>query len=189
MARDFAPPDTARYRVRYRVLGKGHNLTVRPPNTMTIADAEAVATKMHAFFEAIKAHLYNDFTIVNAQWCERDSEVFLPCEAPAATTGGVSTSGITGVAGAISMGFVGRGALGSKAGFYLYGHNYDVPVNSAAEADFRLAATEVPVVSAAITALTELSPSFVAIDGSVVNWYPYVNLKYNDRWVRKLRQG
>jgi len=189
VARDFAPPDTNRYRLRYRVLGKGHNLTVRPPNTHTIADASATATKLHAFLEAIKTHLYNDFTIVNAQWCDRDSEVFLPCEAPAPTTGGVSTSGITGVAGAISMGFVGRGSAGSKAGFYLYGHNYDVPVNSAAESDFRLTASEIPVVAAAITALSELAPAFVAIDGSPVMWYPYVNLKYNDRWVRKLRQG
>lgn len=189
MPRDFAPPDTARYRLRYRVLGKGHNLTVRLGATLTISDAEAVATKLHAFLAALAPHLYSSWSVMNAQWCERNSEVFLPCEAPAAVTGGVSESGVTGAAGAISMNFIGRGALGSKGGFYLYGTNYDVSITDVQAADFRITATEAATVASAITALSELSPSFVAIDGSVMNWYPYVNLKYNDRWVRKLRQG
>ena len=186
---DYATINTPRFRMRYRVLSQTHNITWRLEQTKTIADAGGVASKMAAFLAAIQSHLYNDFTVLSAAWAEVNSELFLPCATPASPTGGVSTSGITRVAGTISMGFVGRGAGGSKAGFYLYGHNYDVPINSAAEADFRLTAAEVGVVADAIEALTELSPALYAIDRTPVTWYNYVNLKYNDRWVRKARNG
>jgi hypothetical protein len=184
---DFAPNFTPRYRVRYSSQGKSHRMQFRVARGVT--DPTGIATKVGAFLAALEDGLYADWTVLGADFALTDSDIFLPVDPPTSPSGGVSLSGITVAAAAGSISFPGRSANGLRAVIYVYGSGFNVNVGRATDADFRMLATESSIISDAIAALNELSPAVVGNDGATATFYPYVNMKFNDHWVRKLRQG
>jgi len=55
--------------------------------------------------------------------------------------------------------------------------------------DFRIHSAEDTIIGNAVGILNDTSPSLVANDNEDVIWYEYANVKYNDYWTRRLRQG
>jgi len=54
--------------------------------------------------------------------------------------------------------------------------------------DFRITSAENLVIAAAVAALN--GAGFLCGNDDLAGvWYPYANLKYNDYWLRKVRQG
>lgn len=184
---DFAPNFTARYQFHYTSLAKSHTMLWRVAAGVT--DPSALATKIGLFLDDLAGHLWDDFTVVSAQFAEADSDIFLPAPAPGFEGGTVSTvtADLSDAAGAIS--FVGRSITGGKARMFLYGTDIPAGLRTAFVHDFRIQSTEVVNVANAIVRLNETSPAIVANDNGNAIWYEYVNYKANDRWVRKIRRG
>jgi len=184
---DHAPNYTPRLKLIYSSQGKTHSMLWRAPRSET--DPASLIEKQGLFLNALTAHRFTDWTISSNQWAEVDSDIFLPVDNPDVDAGTASLSGINAAAAAGSISFVGRSALGKRAVFYLYGTHLLQDAQSANEADFRLRTAEVPAISTAIGVLNEVGYPLRGNDGATVSWYPYVNTKYNDHWVSKLRRG
>ena len=188
VARDFAPNYTPRLRLRYQVGGKSHAMTARAALTATFADAETYAGKLANFLNALKDARYTDWTPVACEWAEKDSDSFLPVGLPVIDFGTFTTINRRPSELAEFWQFVGRGLNGSKGSLYVYGLAPNINTNDVTN-DYRILGTEDLNLSAGLVSLSEVAPGFYAIDGSLMNWYPYVNVKSNDRWVHKIRVG
>lgn len=184
---DFAPNYTARYRVRYSSLGKTHSMTWRVASSVT--DPTGVASKMGLFLSDMAGSLWTDWTVIGADFCLADSDIFLPAPPPDQPTGIVATNPAFAGMAADAISFVGRSTNGGKARFFLYGTNLGQLDDEATGADWRFTSAEISQVADAVVRLNETSPALVANDDHVVTWYEYVNFKPNDRWVRRLRRG
>jgi hypothetical protein len=184
---DFAPNFTARYRLRYSTQAKSHSMTWRVAASVT--DPTALAAKVGLFLDDLADSLWDDFTIVGADFALADSDVFLPGPAPAFGGGHVASGGQQQSDAAFAVSFVGRTIAGGKARMFLYGTNFDVSVRATLGNDWKVLSAEASTVSAAIVRLNETSPALVGNDNETAIWYEYVNMKYNDRWVRRLRRG
>lgn len=184
---DFAPNYTARFRIKYSTQGRNHSLTWR------IASGSAgpadVTAKMGDFLAAIEGFLYTDWTIISADYAPANSDIFLPTALPANPTGASNVAIEPQSSDAMAVSWVGRTTLGGRARFFIYGMDTAGLLATATGDDWRVTAVESPDIAAGVTVLDNESPSLVGNDDAAVNWYPYVNLKYNDRWVRKMRQG
>lgn len=184
---DFAPNYTARYRIRYTSLGKSHSMTFRVASSVT--DPTGIAAKVGLILNDLEPILFSDWTIVGADFALADSDVFLPAVLPDAPTGGVSAGGAVATDAAAAISFVGRTTLGGRARMFLYGTFVGAVVRTAVSNDWRLTSAENASISAAIVRLNETSPALVGNDDAVALWYEYVNIKYNDRWLRRMRRG
>lgn len=182
---DFAPNFTARYRIRYSQGGKNHSMTWRVASSVT--DPTGIASKVGLFLADIEGMLFSDWTLIAAEFALADSDVFLPAVMPdaptPAATGGVASDV------ACYIGYVGRSTLGGKARMFLYGTNIASFVRASQGLDFKVLSGESSVIADTIVRLNETSPAIVANDDRPAVWYEYVNVKYNDRWVRRLRRG
>jgi hypothetical protein len=184
---DYAPNFTPRYRVRYISQSKSHNMTFRVARGTT--DPTGIAGKVESFLAAIQGHLYTDWTVISATFALEDSDIFLPAPAPASPTGAASLVGVRVSASAVHISFPGRSTSGGRAIVYVYGSNYAPNTVDAEDDDFRRTGAEEAAIAGGVTALNELSPALVANDNGSATFYDYVNTKFNDHWVRKLRQG
>lgn len=184
---DYAPNYTARYRLRYQTVGKSHSMTWRQPASET--EDTDIAAKVGLFLNDLADSLWDDFTIIGADWALADSDVFLPGSLPSFDGGNVASSGQSPSDAAFAISFVGRTISGNKARMFLYGLNFPTMVRTSSGNDFKIVSAEASTVSDAIVRLNETSPPIVGNDNTTAIWYEYVNIKYNDRWVRRLRRG
>lgn len=185
---DYAPNYTPRYRVKYSSHGKTHRFQFRFGRST--AFSAAIPAKVTAWLNALHTAMWTDFTVLGADWAEVDSDVFLPVEAPAPDAGTVAVGSSTSAAAASHISFVGRTVNGLRAVVFLYGTAIFPDTSTTGLSDFRITNAERADISAATAALSELGgPAYCGNDGATVNWYPYANLKINDHWVRRLRQG
>lgn len=185
---DFAPNYTARFRMAYTVAGASHHLTWRLPSTTLFAGLVAVANKLHAFLDALDAKIYSDFTTTGYSYALADSDVFLPYTFAVWANGGVSPAGIPPSQKALALSFPGRSVAGHRAVFFLYGVATN-PTGDPDSGDFRIHNVEDAAISLATGVLNETPPNLVANDDEEVVWYPYANVKFNDYWTRRVRQG
>lgn len=185
---DFAPNFTGRYRLRYSFFGTQHSMQWR-----VAADTESITglvSKIELFLSDLAPRLWSDWTVLGGDFAPADSDIFLPAAAPASPTGTGDPGDRVNTDKAVSISFVGRSSGGEKARMFLYGTTLAASFLRATPGnDFKLLSTEVAQISDAIVRLNETAPNIVANDNNPVTWYEYVNLKYNDRWVRRLRRG
>lgn len=184
---DFAPNYTARYRIRYTTMSKTHSMTWRVAASVT--DDTGIAAKVGLTLDDMAPILWDDFTIIGADFALADSDVFLPGTLPTFGGGDVGSGAQSPSDAAFAVSFVGRTIAGGKARMFLYGINPGELGRTAVGGDFRALSSEEPSVSDAIVRLNETSPPLVGNDNQTAIWYEYVNIKYNDRWVRRLRRG
>lgn len=184
---DFAPNYTARYRFRYTTLSKTHSMMWRVLAGVT--DPSALITKIGLFLDDLAGAIWDDFTIVAAEFALADSDVFLPAALPTWGGGEQAVSGSVASDAAVPVSFVGRSVTGGRARMFLYGTNMPTVIRTATGLDYRIYSSENAAFSDAIVRLNETSPAIVANDNGNVAWYEYVNVKANDAWVRKLRRG
>jgi len=184
---DYAPNYTARYRIRYSSLGKSHSMTWRVAASTT--DDTAIAAKVGLFLADMEGSMWDDWTLVAADFCLADEDAFLPGTLPDPPTGAVAVSGSFASDAAFAVSFVGRTIAGNKARMFMYGLNDASLVRDAKGNDFKLLSSESAQISDAVVRLNETSPAIVGNDNQPATWYEYVNMKHNDRWVRRLRRG
>lgn len=183
---DFVSNSTMRYRVRYRSAGLTHTMLWRFQDTGIENTPADWADKVSQVLSKLEGLLSSDFSILSAEHAPAGSDVFLPTVAPDVPI--LSGTNLTGMpAASLSLGFVGRSALGQRARMFVYGIGYDINQSTLSIRDWRITPTEDSHIAQAISTINDLAPECIATDGGVVEWYPYMNMKFNDYWVRKQR--
>ena len=185
---DFAPHYTARYIVRYSVQGNEHDMQFRWARGAPVVISDMV-NKVGGFLNAFRANRYDDWTVLGARFYAQDSLVSVPTTAPTVLASTVSTTGRPASAAAGAWQFLGRSQAGGKGGLWCYGTSMSVEntTGNLSATDFRLTAAEATTVADAIAALGTGNPTLAGNDGNGLIWYNYVNLKYNDYWLHRVR--
>jgi len=185
---DFAANFTARFKLRYSTLGKSHTVMFRIARGAGATGLSNMKLKVAAFLNALDNGRYTDWTMLGATYAPEDSDIFLATDVPSGVSAGLDTIPTDPLSqSCLATSFVGRSIAGQKARTFLYGVNTGPETGIAGFDNFRITSTEDANVAAAIAILNSSSPSIVASDGNNVVWYPYVNTKYNDYWVRRTR--
>jgi hypothetical protein len=185
---DFAPNFTPRIVIKYSAFSRSHSQLIRCAPGTVIADAGDYTSKWSAIQEVVAPILSNTFDVVSASFCAENSDVFLPIATPSFTPGALSDA-TNKKRGALSMSVMGRTVAGLRAVTYWYGTGLDSITPGDETDDFRVLTGEDVNIANIVAAYSELSPSFVGNDGEVIMFYNYVNVKYNDNWVKKFRRG
>lgn len=185
---DFAPNYTHRIRIRYFACGAAHSQVWRSFSNNGIVERTAAFNTIQSYYDALAALLSDDLALLSISEADADSDIFLPSPFALSLVGSADYSTKGPSKKASSTSFVGRSIAGLRAIIYQYGivHNMDsseTPAN-----DFRVTRTEVTEYGDAIDALNATT-GLVANDDFAMVWYPYVNAKYNDYWLRRVRQG
>lgn len=186
---DYAPNYTARYRMRYRVLGANHTSTVRLGRIAPAAAVAAGAALYSDLLEALAPMLWVDFTVIGADVAAFDSDVFLPAATVPATPDVSEATGDTSFR-PLFCSFAGRSPAGTKASIYLYGWNLSPHSADNTANDFRVLSAENAAVLAAVAVLNgSTGEPAGAIDALEASWYPYANVGINGYYQRKARRG
>lgn len=185
---DYAPNYTHRIRVRYTACGAVHTQTWRVTAPAGITERTNAFNSIQAFYDALTALLSDDCAVLSVSEALVDSDVFLPSAFSLTLVGtyDASVNGRSKKASATS--FVGRSIAGLRAVIYQYGIVHSFASSEVPSDDFRITRDEVTEYGDAIDALNA-STALVGNDGFSAVWYPYVNAKYNDYWLRRVRQG
>lgn len=172
--------NTERWFLDYTVLGEEHTLMMRTADAVTDAEAaEALDTFLTAFSTGT-----SEITINGLRHAAATSNFSFP----AATTGLDPTYG-EGVGSLIDVPlqatFTGRSADGrdGRTGFFGWSGQTD--------SSWRYTVAEDTTVANTVAALTSLTNSgfFVSISGGAIIWHNYMNVGYNDHWVKEQRGG
>lgn len=185
----YAPQYTGRYKVKYRVLGRPHSMTLR--TSRSALSPTGVRSLFDDLFNALSSRLFTDFTVVGADFAAPDSEIFLPVSPiPIAA----STSGIAGDSSHTPQyaSFVGRTMSGGPVRLFIYGWSIAPQAADNTANDWRVTAAEDTAVADAVDVLngaTGAGYEIVGNDNASVVWYPYVNVGQNAHEQRKARRG
>lgn len=184
---DHAPNYTARYRVRYRVLGQVHTMLFRI--SRATANPASAGDLISSDVLTIAAPLmFADWAVIGADVAQEDSDVFLPTTSlPVVSGQSVMTGDISHIP--LYCSFVGRSTSGKRAALFLYGFNVSPHAADNTANDYRIMATENSVVSDVVEALNSHTASgLVANDNSPIVWYPYINVGLNSYYQRRARR-
>ena len=144
---------------------------------------------INAYYAELTDVLFNDATALSTSYAVENTDVFLPAPVAVTMGGSVALAGAPKSAKAQSVSFVGRTSSGLRAVIYQYGTAFQAGAFGEGE-DFRIVPVENSAIDAAIATLNSIVDLFLCgNDGNYVTWYPYANVKYNDYWMRKVRQG
>jgi len=184
---DFAPNFTARYTLVYSSLGHVHKNLWRIARGAGVAGLNNTILKAAAFYNALTAARYTDWTAISATYQAEDSDVSVPAAVPTINAGTGVIPAQAKSQGIVSTCFPGRSNLGQKARLFVYGMSTGPEDQVTPSDDFRLTAAENALINAAVVVLNNGSPNLVASDNAVVGWYTYADIKFNDHWLRKIR--
>jgi len=184
---NFASNFTARYKLHYSALGHNHTMLWRIQRGTGSTGLALMVSKVQQFLDTLTASRTTDWTEISAEYCPEDSSIFVPASLPGSAAGTATIPAQPISQGIASISFVGRSSAGQKARMFLYGTLFTPELGTAVEDDFRISTGESGTISSAVAELNSGSPPIVASDDNDVSWYPYVNLKYNDYWLRQVR--
>jgi len=184
---DFAPNFTARYTLTYSSLGLTHRNLWRIPRGAGVTGLNNVILKAAAFYNALTDARYTDWTAISATYQAEDDDVSVPAAVPTIDAGTGAIPDNPKSQSIVSTCFPGRSNLGQKARLFVYGMSTGPEDQVANSDDFRLTAAENALINAAIVVLNNGSPNLVASDNAIVGWYSYVDIKFNDFWLRQIR--
>jgi hypothetical protein len=191
---DYAPNFTARIRVRYTAFGRQHSQTWRVPTAGALdANIGLGVVDIGNYYADIQGELVSDFAILSTSFARENEDIFLPSavEVTVAPAGGDAVANRIKRDGATSWSWVGRTSGGLRAIIYQYGF-IGFPLSEETDAktdDFRLYGTESTFITDVTGDLNGFLDTLCGNDGLPITFYPYANLKYNDYWMRKSRQG
>lgn len=185
---DFAPNFTARYVVRYSVLGLEHSMQFRIARLAGSVGLTNMTAKVGGFLAALQPLMFADFTILGAKYSAEDTAFFVPATIPTSPTGAITAPAQPKSQSILATSFVGLSSQGHKARMFVYGLSIG-PENTALATfdDFRVTGSDTADVAGAIAILNNGSPNIVGGDNNTVLWYSYVNTKYNDFHLRGIR--
>lgn len=187
---DFAPNYTARVKLQYQAAGARHTVQFRGPRGTLASGALGIANKAVTWLNALKNYRVTDWTLLGVQWASADSDLFFDITPTVALEAGalIMPTGNEKAFKALYMQFVGKSVAGSRVSAYLFGVQTGEQFASAFS-DYRILNSEDGVISAGTGVLNETSPALCAADGFTAVWRPYVNIKANDHWVHRARNG
>lgn len=165
-----------------------HTMSFRAGVGGTPIDLDALQGKVASFLLGIGAgNLRAGWRIIRVRFQNGgdDFSVPYPLISSLASFAGSSNTTLSQDREAIEWAFVGRSFVsGRRAKVSVYGLAVSIPPT------FRLTAGAVPWVASAVAALNEpTEPRLRAIDGTPLNYYPYVNVQYNSYWEARIRTG
>ena len=185
---DFAPNYTARYVIRYSVLGFEHTMQFRIGRSAGLTGLVGMTSKVTNFLATLESLMFTDWTILDAKYSAEDTSFFVPVAAPTQPAGSITIPAQFASQAILSTSFVGLSNQGHKARMFVYGLNIG-PENTAftSSDDFRITGTDTADIGNAIAILNTGSPPTKANDDNDVTWYDYVNTKNNDFHLRATR--
>jgi hypothetical protein len=155
-----------------------HNVVIRIANVPAAAEAETVFQNI---VNDVTDAFHQSF-VTRVELAQDNSNIFLPYSSTTIATLTWGTGTATVESNATALSFVGRSVEGRRARFFLFGYKN-------AFSNYRITSLESTAVEDAITELDGATTSFLAIDQLKPVWNSYANVKPNDHWVRKARQG
>jgi hypothetical protein len=186
----YAPNYSARLRVKYKAAHGIHTQTWRFPDygTLGIGLAAAVAA-VEAIWSHLTPVLFDDTACLACTYAITDSNIFLPTD-PISISGTVAISGTFPPIKADAVSLVGRTSTGQPAKEFFYGID-KTTLETGPGSDYRVNPGEsVEIDDTIAEANGFLIPlALCGSDRTGITWYPYANLKPNDYWVKRLRQG
>jgi len=172
------PSNTERWFLDYTVMDVEHVFIMRAADVLPDADAT------EAFDTILTILAPNLITLIPVGL--RHAAAGSDLTFPASMTGLAASYGAeteTPINIPLQSTFTGRSPDGRKArvGFFGWAGQND--------ASWRYTTAEDAVVAAAVSSLNSLSGSgrFVSISGAAVTYHPYMNVGYNDHWVKEAR--
>lgn len=185
---DFAPNYTHRIKVRYFACGAAHSQVWRSASNDGLVERTGAFNTIQAYYDALQALLSDDLALLSISEAAANSDIFLPSPFTLSLVGTADYSTFGPSKKASSTSFVGRSVAGLRAIIYQYGIVHSMASSETPSNDFRVTRDEVTEYGDAIDALNA-AVGMVANDDFVIVWYPYVNAKYNDYWLRRVRVG
>lgn len=164
--------------------GYEHTMAVRYGPSQSVA---AVMASLYSFVSAIGlAHFASGWRFIRARRQDAGSDFSVPEALAAPLSTWVGTGGTFAISyEPLELCFVGRSPTsGRKARLSLYG---GTGVNLNTNFRVELPDSGYAWLQAGIAALNGASNAFLAVDGSPVVWYPYVNWQFNSYWERQVR--
>lgn len=186
---DYAPNFTARFKLGYHGAGRNHSMTWRLTGDGGPASADALLVILQDFLTAMEPDMFDDWTVTSAARCAINTDIFLPYVAPTvAPAGAVFDASVPRKVTAASISFVGRTTGGLRAVFFFYGCDL-VRDGTTSNNDLRIYASEEVTIANALAVLEGAGAVLRGNDGNPIVWYPYVNVKTNDYWGGRVRNG
>lgn len=185
---DFAPNYTARYKIGYSAYGLQHTMLWRIERGTGGTGAALMVAKVGDFLTTLATALVTNFVVQTAEYAPEDVDVFAPFTLPTHSPGTAVIAANPLSQSTLSCSFVGRSSSGQKARMFLWGVQISPEITPAVVVDnFRVLTSESAPIAAAIAELNSGGPTIVGSDNLPVQWYSYVNTKYSDHWVAKIR--
>jgi len=173
------PNNTDRFFLDYTAVGAQHVMILRAEDGTLGADAAAA---FHALLTAIEDNL-TEITILSLRHAVAGSDVTVPIDTGVLNpTYGTAT--VDPINRPLQVTFTGRSLDGHKTRVGLFGWA------GQNDSSWRKTPAEEASVGDALTVLHDESVAgrFVSISGQRVTWNGYMNLGYNDHWVKRARQ-
>lgn len=185
---DFAPNYTHRIKIRYFACGAAHSQVWRSPSNNGLVERTAAFSTIQQYYTDLQPLLSDDLALLSISEADADSDIFLPSGFTLTLIGDADYSTKGPSKKASSTSFVGRSVAGLRAIIYQYGIVHSMDSSETPSNDFRITRDEVTEYGDAIDTLNATT-GLVANDDFAMVWYPYVNAKYNDYWLRRVRVG
>lgn len=184
---NFAPNYTPRVRVTYRVQGALHRLVARIARGSDISAAETAIADLDTAISQLNDRLYVDWEFVGADFCDQDSNLFDPLAVSfSLTVGTIATGTRPGTQKALELTCPYRTSNNGHGFVALYGTGFS-PGTEGSTGDFRVTAGEDADVLNFIEALQ--SAPWVGGNNNSARFKNYVNIHFNRRWERRVRNG
>lgn len=185
----FAPNWTGRLKVSYVAASAVHSQTWRYPGPSSGSGVTDLIAVIAAYYGALEAALWDDFTVNAVTVADLDSSIFLPIVNPfTELVGTVDSVAREPDDKADAVTFIGRSTGGHPWKISQYGLDV-INMETGSTRNFRILAAENVYVSNAVAALQAGAGTVLANDANSVEFYNYANYKPNNRWVKKVRRG
>lgn len=182
----YAPHYTARLRQKYSVQGSVHSINVRFPGPITGSGLTDAQNALFDFLSELQNILFDDWAIGQTSAADIDSTIFLPQTTVGTITGTVVTTSREEEEKATALTFVARSGSGNPMKLSVFGAAIS-GLESAGLVNYRFYNGENASIDAAVAVLNANSTALIGNDGQALTWYPYVNYKDYDHWVKKVR--
>lgn len=175
---------------RTQIGGVEHTLMLRPASSSGSDITDTANALLSALNALGQGFFRTNWRVITGRARAAGSDVTAPVPLPAGLTAfaGSNNNTYTADREAVEARFVGRSpTTGRRVSFSIYGIGGNIPINP-----FRItgaASGNGLLVRNAVAALNASGGALRCIDGSVPQWYEYLNLNYNSYWERRIRTG
>jgi hypothetical protein len=170
--------NTERWWMVYTVNGATHRLMIRTVDGVTAAQVEPV------FFNIWSMHAaaLNSTQLLNLERALKGSNVRIPFAYTLSNQFGTGTQSGNDRR-ARSWSYTGRSTDGRKSRLFIFGGI------DASQGDYRTTSAESTIVQTFSAYLNAAASVFLSISGLQPVWHAYLNIGYNDHWIKQFRKG